>query len=334
MRATKSIKEPEPAEPRQVPVAALPMFLAHCLFDGDSYAFYGFIAQRIHVLGAAWGYEIVGRRIERAQEHDACYASMRSAQREEKDRQLADQWPELIRQYGSERNWILAETANYVKILGIQQHDLPCIACEAGVDSRRFAILRIRPEWYATDEKQRILSECLQSGLGSRTVRTLIPTLPMSPSELAERMQLHLDRLALSIARRMRGLDELTARQLSEAEVHAAAQRHPLVLDLRGHRAFQHGQLVELTDMPFRLLTALAEVAISQGAILSRDDASARVWGGESRSDHTLDSLVRRLRETFGAARRSSRGTPPIEIEVVRGRGWRLKLDATEVLVV
>ena len=309
------------------------MFLAHCLFDGDSYSFHEFILNRIHLLGASWGHEVIGRRIGHANECDAIYQGMRSTERALKDRELAKQHPALVQQHGSERNLWISQSREYTERLGLNGSKLPCIACEAGTDTRSFAVLRLDRGWYAGDEREHILSESLQEGLGSEAVRGVIPSLPMEADEMAWRMQRHLDGLRDRIDRRMRGVQEDSGRSIDETWLRTEVETHALVVVRGGHRAYVHGKPFNTTSLPFRLLVALAERASSPNALLSRAEAEDWLWAGERRTLTALDSVVHRLRQDLATAARN-RCSHELGLETHRGRGYRLALAPDNILVV
>ena len=311
-----------------------PFFLARFLFDGDSYALHEFAKERIHVLGPAWGSEVLGLLSGNPRECDDIYKNQRTEARALADGELADQWADLVRDHGCEKNLILAQTAKVIELLGVPKTDLPCIALETRISSRQFATLRISPPWLDNDGFRRTLSAALKSGLAPKTVRDLVGIEPITTEEMTVRMQRHLDDMYTSLARGMRGIADPSAGKLGEEELQKEISNHPLVIDTSGQRVFAHGRQVTPTKLTYELLAALAAVAASQNAILSRDEANTALWGEADRGDSALDSVVRRLREQLRGRGKSPRRTPSIEIETVRGRGWRLKLAPDEVLVV
>jgi DNA-binding winged helix-turn-helix (wHTH) protein len=310
------------------------MFLAHCLFDGDSYPFHEFILNRIHVLGASWGQEVIGRRIGHANECDTIYQAMRSTERALKDGELAEQHAALVQQHGSERNLWIFQSREYTERLGLSGTKLPCIACEAGTDTRNLAVLRIDRRWYADDEREHILSESLQEGLGSQAVRGVIPNLPMEANEMALRMQRHLDGLRDRIDRRMRGISEGPIAPIDEAWFQTEVAARALVVDRIGHRAYVYGKPLKTTPLPFRLLVAVAERASSPNAFLSRAEAENRLWTGEVRTLTAFDSVIHRLREDLAIAARYRGSVREIALETRRNCGYRLTLTPDDVLVV
>jgi len=315
-------------------VSTLPMFIAYCLFDGNSFPFHEFILNRIGLFGEAWGQEVLGRRIGHANESDAVYRGMRSAGRARKDKELAKKHNSFVRQHGSERHHVISEATATAKLLGLGRGDLPCIACEAGAGTRNISILRIRREWYRTDARQDILSDALRTGLRSIEIRRVISKLPMEADEMTRRMQQHLDGLGDRIDRRMHGIADPSTGTMSEDQFSKEIQERALAIDTNGQRVFAHGQPVAPTKLPFKLLLALAATAASPNAILSRDQANTALWEEEERAASALDSVVRRLRQELRGRSRGPRRTLSIEIETVRGRGWRLKLAPDDVLVV
>jgi DNA-binding winged helix-turn-helix (wHTH) protein len=314
-------------------VSTLPMFIAHCLFDGDSYPFHEFILNRIHVLGSSWGQEVIGRRIGHANECDAIYQAMRSTDRVLKDRELAEQHAALVQRHGSERNLWIFQSREYTALLGLSGTELPCIACEAGTDTRSLAVLRIDRRWYADAQREHILSESLQEGLGSEAVRGVIPSLPMEADEMAWRMQRHLDGLRDRIDRRMRGVQEDSGRSIDETWLQTEVAAHALVVVRGGHCAYVHGKPFNTTPLPFRLLVALAECASSANAFLSRDEAGNWLWAGDRRTLTAFDSVVHRLRQDLATMARTHPGRE-LTLETHRGRGYRLTLAPDDVLVV
>jgi DNA-binding winged helix-turn-helix (wHTH) protein len=312
-----------------------PFFVAHCLFDGDSYAFHEFIQLRIHVLGAAWGDEVLGRRIGHSNENDEVYRAMRTEARAAKDSALAAQHQALIEAHGTERNLHLAQADDYARRLGVGRKDVPCIACEAGVGTGSLSILRIDPDWYATDARQRILSECLQRGLGGATIRGLVPRLPVSVHELTQRMDQHLGALRSSIERQMRGQEDVLSTSVDDAWLADEIRRRALVIDRHHQRVYVRGESVSAPPKVYRLLTGLAETAQHKDAVLTREVAENLLWDGQDRSLSALDSVVLRTRSLLkGPVGSRGRGRRTIEIESRRGMGLRLKLNPDEVLLV
>lgn len=315
-------------------VSTLPMFIAHCLFDGDSYPFHEFILTRIHVLGASWGQEVLGRRIGHANESDLIYKGMRSEERTRRDLDLAEQHAALVHEHGSERNLWVFQSEEYARALELSRNNLPCIACEAGTDTRSLAVLRIDRRWYADAERELILSESLQEGLGPEAVRGVIPSLPMEADEMARRMQRHLVALHDRIDRRMRGISESPPRSIDEAWFQTEVAARVLVVDRIGHRAYIYGKPLNTTPLPFRLLVVLAERASSPNAFLSRREAEDWLWAGEIRTPTAFDSVVHRLRQDLAIAARRRGGMHEITAERRSNFGYRLTVTPDDVLLV
>jgi DNA-binding response OmpR family regulator len=86
-----------------------------------------------------------------------------------------------------------------------------------------------------------------------------------------------------------------------------------LVIDIRAHEVFLHGQLVQLTTKEFALLRHLYE---RRGAVITRDELLREVWGDSYHgSARTVDIHVRRLRSKLGSA----------WIETTRGIGYKFR---------
>ena len=87
-------------------------------------------------------------------------------------------------------------------------------------------------------------------------------------------------------------------------------------IDLASGTVWQDGQVMDLPDLSFRLLSALANHA---PAMVRKDDLIAEVWGDVVVSDETLMQRVRLLRQALGDDSQN-----PRYIAAVRGRGYRL----------
>lgn len=127
------------------------------------------------------------------------------------------------------------------------------------------------------------------------------------------------------------GADDCVARSWSvrevDARIEAVLRRYrraadgardlitldPLVLDARSHEVFVDDRLVDVTSKEFELLYALAA---NPGAVRSRKDLMAEVWGSEwGCTSRTIDTHVSSLRAKLGSAR---------SIVTVRGVGYRI----------
>lgn len=87
----------------------------------------------------------------------------------------------------------------------------------------------------------------------------------------------------------------------------------PIHIDIDRNSATVNNKLLNLTAIEFKLL---AELAASNGRVLSRDNLLDRVWGKDCYvNDRTIDTHIRRLREKLGKASRY--------IETARGFGYR-----------
>ena len=88
-----------------------------------------------------------------------------------------------------------------------------------------------------------------------------------------------------------------------------------LLLDSNAQQVFANGRSVRLTLTEFRLLSALLS---QRGAVLSRDEAIATVWGDRFRGcRRAVDVYVSRLRAKL-------RGQ--VRVETKHGVGYRIRL--------
>src|SRR5207237_1154832 len=88
----------------------------------------------------------------------------------------------------------------------------------------------------------------------------------------------------------------------------------PIRVDPAAHRAYVDGQEVALTALEFKLLTTFMT---RLGRVQTRESLLQDVWGVSSDlQTRTVDTHVKRLRETLGAGRDL--------IETVRGIGYRM----------
>ncbi len=127
-------------------------------------------------------------------------------------------------------------------------------------------------------------------------------TKPFSFRELVARVRAVLRRRALD-----RGESQPAAERLSCGQI---------VLDKTARRVWRAGQVVELRQREFDLLTAFMERA---GKSLSRQELLDLVWGAGWVGDpHTLDVHVRWLREKL-----EEDPSAPVYIQTVRGHGYR-----------
>lgn len=89
--------------------------------------------------------------------------------------------------------------------------------------------------------------------------------------------------------------------------------RGPIHIDMDRNSVAVNNKQLHLTSIEFKLL---AELATSDGRVLSRDNLLDRVWGRDCYvTDRTIDTHIRRLREKLGKAAEY--------IETVRGFGYR-----------
>jgi DNA-binding response OmpR family regulator len=142
-------------------------------------------------------------------------------------------------------------------------------------------------------------------------------TKPFSPAELVARVKTLLRRTTPATAGLGGGPGPgagASAPQAADATLHHA----DLTLDLGRHEVRQAGRLVPLTNVEFRLLTALLGAG---GRVLSRDQLLDAVYGmsGEAEVlDRTVDVHIGRLRDKLG-----DRADGPRYVATVRGAGYR-----------
>jgi DNA-binding winged helix-turn-helix (wHTH) protein len=87
-----------------------------------------------------------------------------------------------------------------------------------------------------------------------------------------------------------------------------------IVLDTSARRATRTGEALELSDLSFDLLAALAEAAPEP---LSNQDLAERVWKRSHVTDHTIAQRVAMVRRALGDS-----SDEPRFIRTVRGRGY------------
>jgi two-component system alkaline phosphatase synthesis response regulator PhoP len=130
-------------------------------------------------------------------------------------------------------------------------------------------------------------------------------TKPFSPRELVARIK--------AILRRRRGGNQPTSNEL---------RFESLSINPDTREVHREGQLVDLTQLEFQLLHALAQ---QPGRVFSRDQLLERVWGSDFAGiDRVVDvhiGLLRRKLEIDAAN--------PTLIQTVRGVGYRLVIRQT-----
>ncbi len=89
-----------------------------------------------------------------------------------------------------------------------------------------------------------------------------------------------------------------------------------IVVDAESGTVWRDGKVIDLPELSFRLLVALATRA---PAMVSKDELIAAVWGDIVVSDETLMQRISLLRQTLGDDSQN-----PRYISSVRGRGYRL----------
>jgi TolB-like protein/DNA-binding winged helix-turn-helix (wHTH) protein/Tfp pilus assembly protein PilF len=94
-------------------------------------------------------------------------------------------------------------------------------------------------------------------------------------------------------------------------------------VDLSSGTVWRDGEVIDLPELSFRLLTTLAT---SAPRIVDKDELIASVWGSVVVSDETLMQRVRLLRQVLGDDSQS-----PRYIASVRGRGYRMVAPVEEV---
>ena len=134
-------------------------------------------------------------------------------------------------------------------------------------------------------------------------------TKPFSMRELLARVKAQL--------RRVRLLRE----EFADGEEEASDMRlefEGLVLDLKRHEVFLHGEPLALKPKEYELLAYLAQ---HKGRVLSRDQLLEDVWGWEyTGGSRTVDVHVRWLREKI-----EDEPSDPVRIITVRGAGYRFE---------
>ena len=106
----------------------------------------------------------------------------------------------------------------------------------------------------------------------------------------------------------------------SEASIQASDELtlNGFRIDLKGHKVYQNGELLNLTPSEFRLFTTLVE---HKNQVLTRSALLEQLWDidGDYVDDNTLSVYVKRLREKLGNDRDI--------ITTVRGVGYMISLD-------
>lgn len=129
-------------------------------------------------------------------------------------------------------------------------------------------------------------------------------TKPFSPRELVARVR--------AVLRRRRGGDD--------GDPDAAMRFAGLVVDVGRHEVRVDDRPVELTNLEFELLTALAG---APGRVFTRRQLIERVWGWDFYGDERLvDVHVRNLRKSLGDP-----ADDPRFVGTVRGVGYRLVVE-------
>jgi TolB-like protein/DNA-binding winged helix-turn-helix (wHTH) protein/Tfp pilus assembly protein PilF len=93
-------------------------------------------------------------------------------------------------------------------------------------------------------------------------------------------------------------------------------------IDVASGTVWRDGDVLDLPELSFRLLTTLANRA---PAMVSKDELVAEVWGDVVVSDETLMQRVRLLRQALGEDSRN-----PRYIVAVRGRGYRMAASVSK----
>ena len=98
----------------------------------------------------------------------------------------------------------------------------------------------------------------------------------------------------------------------------------PLEIDTRRREATLAGVRLDLRPKEYGLLEDLTR---HQDEVLSRTILAERVWGDAFNvSDNVIDVTVSNLRQKLGEAQQTARSEPRLEVETVRGVGYRLIL--------
>jgi len=100
----------------------------------------------------------------------------------------------------------------------------------------------------------------------------------------------------------------------------------PYTIDPKAGELRRGGTSVALQDLPFRLLSALAE---RPGELVTRSELTERLWGADTYVDSTagLNTAVAKLRDALG-----DNADQPLYIETVPKRGYRF-IGAVDVAV-
>ena len=96
-----------------------------------------------------------------------------------------------------------------------------------------------------------------------------------------------------------------------------------IVIDAKSGTVWRDDEVIDLPELSFRLLLALATQA---PAMVSKDELIATVWGDVVVSDETLMQRIKLLRRSLG-----DDGQNPRYIASVRGRGYRLAAPVESV---
>jgi TolB-like protein/DNA-binding winged helix-turn-helix (wHTH) protein len=96
-----------------------------------------------------------------------------------------------------------------------------------------------------------------------------------------------------------------------------------IVVDAQSGTVWRDDEVIDLPELSFRLLLALATRA---PAMVSKDELIAEVWGDVVVSDETLMQRIKLLRQSLG-----DDGQNPRYIASVRGRGYRLAAPVESV---
>lgn len=151
-----------------------------------------------------------------------------------------------------------------------------------------------------TSETERILG--LETGADDYVTK------PFSPRELVLRVQAVLRRrIPANTTTSLHGAARLPDREeIHDGELH---------LDITAHKAFLHGEELNLTMREFDLLVYLVS---NPDQVLSRDQLMAAVWGWDAGDSSTVTVHVRRLR-----AKIENDINNPKRLITVWGRGYR-----------
>lgn len=102
----------------------------------------------------------------------------------------------------------------------------------------------------------------------------------------------------------------------------------PYLFDVRSLELSRDGQRVHLQPQPARVLAALVA---RPGDLVTREELRDAIWGGETfvDFDRSLNFCIRQIRTAL-----DDDATEPKYVETLRGRGYRYKVPASEVLPV